>query len=229
MNGTASSTRRGRWRGRLLEPSRDLRVERFRGGLRLAPRALEVAERVGGVAAARREPVPPGRSSSGDSVAKRSSAASASSGRSRSIRICARCAARLPASSSASALRRARSPPRSGRAARAARAEAPIPGRKSGLARSVSEIAGERILEPVLLLEHRRVLDGDPGPVGAERRGLGQPLLGGLEIAKAGGDRAPRARASRRAPRSARGSAARSRMKRQAAKGPRSASIARAR
>jgi hypothetical protein len=49
--------------------------------------------------------------------------------------------------------------------------------------------AVERLLEPVLLLEHGRVLDRDPRAVGAERRGLAEPLLGGLEVAEAGGDR----------------------------------------
>jgi hypothetical protein len=40
----------------LAQPARDLRVERVLGGLGLALRGLEVAERVGRVAAARRQP-----------------------------------------------------------------------------------------------------------------------------------------------------------------------------
>ena len=48
--------------------------------------------------------------------------------------------------------------------------------------------AGERLLEPVLLLEHGRALHGDPRTLGTERLGLAEAALGRLEVAKPGGD-----------------------------------------
>jgi hypothetical protein len=131
----------------------------------------------------------PGPSSSGDSCAKRSSAVSASCGPLevdqdlREVRgEAARLELRVGAAQERDRLLEAAEPLEQAR-----RRADPGPEERARAERLRDAL--ERLLEPVLLLEHRRVLDRDPRAVGAERRGLAQPLLGGLEVAKASGDR----------------------------------------